>query len=414
MVRIAAILVTFALALTAKAGNLAENHRTDTADTAIVAEKGNPKEKLVEFAYDLDFELDFDNREYDKSAYSKSMTIFGARLTPAIGLKVNQTNLKHQVMIGIDIMKEFGASPVSPEMAGDGSNETSQRLNNWNLFKELSLYYRLNGQFGKTEMTLTAGVFPRRFSQVDWPESFCSDSLKFYDNNLEGILLSFKRPSAYYEVGCDWMGMYGKDRRERFMIFTSGKASLLKWLDIGYYAYLYHMANSGSVGGVVDNALINPYLTFDFADFAGVQELGVSVGWLQSLQQDRKNVGKFVFPGGGELTAQVRNWDAGLKYKLFYGPDMMPYYNSYDSGGFKYGNMLYMGDPFYRVRQNGHCGAYHRLEAYYEPVIGGFVSIKVAVVLHFNESFSGWQQMVGLRFNLNDLLTKLEKRKNIN
>lgn len=407
--KILTTLVALALAFTLHARDLNET----PADSLVSSEDSQKGKSLVEFAYDLDFELDFDNREYDKSAYAKSMTIFGARLTPAIGLNVNQKNLRHQVMIGIDIMKDFGASPVAPEIAGDGSDETSQRLNNWNLFRELSLYYRLNGRFGKTEMTLTAGVFPRRFSQVDWPESFCSDSLKFYDNNLEGILLSFKRPSAYYEVGCDWMGMYGKDRRERFMIFTSGKASLLKWLDIGYYAYLYHMANSGSVGGVVDNVLINPYLTFDFSDFAGIQRLGLSLGWLQSLQQDRKNIGEFVFPGGGELTAEVRNWDAGLKYKLFYGSDMMPYYNSNDSGGFKYGNMLYMGDPFYRVRQNGHSGAYHRLEAYYEPVIGGFVSIRVAVVLHFNESFSGWQQMVGLRFNLNDLLTNLEKRKNI-
>ena len=33
----------------------------------------------VRFAYDVDFEMRFDNREYYRSAFSPSMTIFGAR-----------------------------------------------------------------------------------------------------------------------------------------------------------------------------------------------------------------------------------------------------------------------------------------------------------------------------------------------
>ena len=32
----------------------------------------------VRFAYDVDFEMRFDNREYYRSAFSPSMTIFGA------------------------------------------------------------------------------------------------------------------------------------------------------------------------------------------------------------------------------------------------------------------------------------------------------------------------------------------------
>ena len=38
--------------------------------------------KTVSLAYDVDFKMNFDNRELYKSAFSRSMTIFGARVTP--------------------------------------------------------------------------------------------------------------------------------------------------------------------------------------------------------------------------------------------------------------------------------------------------------------------------------------------
>ncbi len=44
----------------------------------------------VRFAYDVDFEMRFDNREFYRSAFSNSMTIFGARLTPSFGIYVPQ------------------------------------------------------------------------------------------------------------------------------------------------------------------------------------------------------------------------------------------------------------------------------------------------------------------------------------
>ena len=34
------------------------------------------RDKSVKFAYDVDFEMNFDNRELYKSAFSRSMTIF--------------------------------------------------------------------------------------------------------------------------------------------------------------------------------------------------------------------------------------------------------------------------------------------------------------------------------------------------
>ena len=89
------------------------------------------------FTYDVDYEMNFDNREYSPSKFSKSMTIFGARLTPAVGLEVCQPDsTNHKLMSGVDVMKDFGASPVSENLAGGQTDETAQSLDNFSLFRE--------------------------------------------------------------------------------------------------------------------------------------------------------------------------------------------------------------------------------------------------------------------------------------
>lgn len=369
------------------------------------------EESFVRFAYDVDFEMKFDNREYGQSPYSSSMTIFGARLTPSVGMDIKQKNgMRHRLMAGIDIMKDFGASSVPASLPGGAeAGETSRSLDNWNLFREIIFYYSLRQQLDRTDFSLTAGIFPRHFSKAAWPTSFFSDAVMFYDTNLEGLLMTFRRPHAYYEVGCDWTGQIGTARREKFMIFSNGEASLLPYMNIGYFAYMFHFANSGMVKGVVDNALVYPYLSFDFGSFASMQKLGFTLGYMQGVQQDRANVGKMIFPKGGELTLDARNWNVGLQYKLFYGNDMMPYYNSTDAGGIAYADRLYWGDPFYRVRADGSSGTYQRLEVYYEPHVADFVGIRAGAVLHFNEGFSGWQQIVSITFNLDRLLKSIKK-----
>ena len=93
---------------------------------------------------------------------------------------------------------------------------------------------------------------------------------------------------------------------------------------------------------------------------------------------------------------------------------MMPYYDSRDAGGYKYGNSLYWGDPFYRLfsgndsrfagagssddamplyDRSRSIGIYNRLEAYYEPRIADFLYLKVGLVAHFLESgYAGFHQ----------------------
>jgi hypothetical protein len=302
-------------------------------------------------------------------------------------------------------MKDFGASPVSKLLSGGSDTpETSAKLGNAALFREITLYYRLDKQTEKTGLQLYAGIFPRRSSEGSYSDVFFSDSLKFYDNNLEGILLKIRRPKAYWEVGCDWMGQYGDVRKEKFMIFSSGQSRITSFFNVGYSAYMYHFAGSRKARGVVDNILLNPYLSFDFGKQLGFQELSLRLGWIQAMQHDRVFVGHYVFPCGGELDLGIRKWNVGIHNRFFYGTDMMPYYNSLDAGGDKYGDRLYFGDPFYRIHDGGAevPGAYDRLDFFYEPFSGKFLTLRLSARFHFHGShYSGCQQVVSLKFNLN-------------
>ena len=365
------------------------------ADVLQASEPINDSTKVkVGFAYDLDFDMQFDNREFDGTSYTSSMTVFGARVTPAVGVGLQQKNgTKHRLMVGIDIMKDFGSARKNSE-----------------LFDEITLYYDVQKQIGKTGFEMVAGVFPRRYAEGSYSQAFYSDSLRFYDNNLEGLLLKFSRPKAYFEIGCDWMGMYDTYSRERFQIFSSGEGRVLPFLSLGYAASLYHFSFSGVSVGVVDNALVNPYLRFDMASMTDMQTLAVRLGWLQALQNDRANVGHYVFPGGAEVVMEVQKWNVGLRNDMFIGTDIMPYYNTVDNAGYKYGNILYMGSPFYRVWDDGRdgIGLVDRLEVYYAPKFGApYLDMKVSAIFHFDgEKYCGCRQMVSLNFNLEKLLCR--------
>ena len=182
---------------------------------------------------------------------------------------------------------------------------------------------------------------------------------------------------------------------------------MLPFMSLGYAGYMLHYANSVQAKGLVDNILLNPYACFELAEYSGLQKLSFRLGWLQAIQRDRAYEGGFVYPFGGEFDQEVRNWNVGIHNKMFYGTDMMPYYNNFDNAGLMYGAHLYFGDPFYRVHDDGATGAgfYDRLEVYYEPKLSDWLDLRVSAVFHFNGTrYSGCQQVIGLRFDLHELL----------
>ena len=97
---------------------------------------------------------------------------------------------------------------------------------------------------------------------------------------------------------------------------------------------------------------------------------------------------------------------------MFYGQDMMPYYNNYDNAGLKYGTDLYYGDPFYRIHDDGRTGMglYDRLEVYYEPKICDFLKLRISALFHFHDfAYSGCQQMISVCFDMSKLLSRKER-----
>lgn len=372
----------------------------------------------VKFRYDVDFQMRFDNREYTRSheAFTPSRTIFGARLSPYIGLGVSQGSKgEHKLMLGVDIMKNFGANPISTTIFGAEAPETSPAQENLALFREITLFYCYHRQIRRCGFTMTAGIFPRRFSTGEFSDVFFSDSLLFNDNNLEGLLLQFDRPKSHFELGVDWFGMYGVARKEKFMIFSTGVGEVLPWMKLGYSAYMFHHAGSITAGGVVDNILFEPYIRFTAAPYTPLDVLDVKLGWTQAMQRERRIDHDFRLPGGLDLTFEISKWGAGIKNTAFYGQDMMPYYNFLDAKGNKYGNGLYLGNPFYRMRPQDMGNSfkfYDRLDIYYRPHLTDCLDLSVEVQIPFNGSYQGMAQVVYLRFNLDKLQHEIRSKRN--
>ena len=52
----------------------------------------------IRFAYDVNFDFRFDNREYDRSGFQSSVNLFGARLAPSDGYDARVGNVSHRLM----------------------------------------------------------------------------------------------------------------------------------------------------------------------------------------------------------------------------------------------------------------------------------------------------------------------------
>ena len=88
----------------------------------------------------------------------------------------------------------------------------------------------------KAALELYAGIFPRRAMMGNYSDAFFSDSLRFYDNNIEGILLRISNQKTLWELGCGWMGQFGQVRKEKFMIFFSWPDQCERLLQSGIFS----------------------------------------------------------------------------------------------------------------------------------------------------------------------------------
>ena len=355
----------------------------------------------VAFDYNVHFDWFFVNNEYGASqnAFGPSQTMTGFRLTPLAGLRVDQRNgMRHRLLGGIDIEKDFGANPF-----GTGA-ESDKKQENWNLFREIKVYYTFRAQFKKTDFSFVAGIYPRYETRGKYTTAILSDPVRFYDNNLEGLLLRFSRPKSYYEVGLDWNGKFGTDRHERFNIFSYGDAAVTSWLHLGWQAMFQHYAGSRNQSGVVDDHFVNPFVTFDFAPMTGLQALRLTAGPFVAYERDRR--WKTVeWPWGLDVVTEVKHWGVGIRNEFYWGQSMLPLYTLEDPDGVPYGSTLYYRGAYWRVRTDAADlpAVYDRLEAYWMPRLNDWLRIRIAAVAHFNKGYSGWQQIATLIFDLDAL-----------
>lgn len=367
-------------------------------------------QKNCRFEYDVTLDMLFNNRENDSAnhQYTNSGTLFGAVIAPEIGFSVRSRDLSdrgeeytahHKVMLGVNIVKDFGSTA---------------RIGEW--FDGLTMYYELSKKISpKCSFGLDAGVFPRsRRYEENYSDLFFSDSLRFCDAMIEGMLFHFERPKCRFELGVDWIGMKEPQNRERFMLFSSGGGDPLDWLHLGYAAYMFHYASSGEVSGVVDNAIVNPFVEFRLGEFARMNSLDLRLGYIQAYQRDRLVQHDPMAPMGGEFVVKLQNWGVGLQNRFYFGYSMMPLYGGHDAGGYKYGPSLYYGEPYWMLRPGdeasmaagGKATWGDRLDVYYQPRIARGLHLDIRLTGFFNGGFSGWNQTIGLTFNLCECLGK--------
>jgi len=346
--------------------------------------------------WDINYLSEFNNGEYDISdgRYISSGTIAAARLTPFIGLQTGSRETgRHRVVAGIDIIKDFGSYSTSE----------SDNADNWDLFKEITLYYRYDRARGKNTFTAAAGVFPRALCEGEYDTAILSDANRIYDSNVEGILMQchFGR-GGLTEVILDWNGKFGTVRREEFNVMTAGNIPLSRHISFCWQGMLHHYANSETVVGVVDDNLVNPYFKLDLADKFhldppfSVRTLSLSAGAFLGYHRDRRYE-ECLTPVGLYVGAEAGIGNFGIKNMYHRGGNIVPYYDSMDASGMQYADNLYMRSLMWR-QLDEKDKSYDRLELYWQPKLGKYTSLKISTVAHFHHSFSGWQQIATLIF----------------
>ena len=342
----------------------------------------------VSFEYDAKLSYFFDNREFGASQgmYEPSQTVSMIRLTPTVGFAVRQNyNVTHRVMLGVDLEKRMG------------EDDTQER--NLGIIHEALLYYDAFALLEKGTFRADAGVFPWSFARGDYGSLFRSDLSQALDPNIEGLLMNYTSSRSFAELGYDWMGAFSETRRERFRVFASCLYILGANLDAGLSVSLFHLASSGEIHGVVDNAFAFPYLKI--SPFTRLQEFYIKAGPVIGYQRDRVQMKTADIPTGFETDLRLSRKHLSLDNTLYYGQPQMPFYRAY-------GDLLYQGIPFYGLL-SGENLLYDRLELSYNRHIASFLEMRSSLVMHFSDVapseslFAGWQQKITLYFNLDAL-----------
>jgi hypothetical protein len=232
----------------------------------------------------------------------------------------------------------------------------------------------------------------------------------FYDNVVDGFDVQYHTPEGYIEGVLDWDGMQSPTVRESFRIASAGELNpdetrTLSWLGAGYSFEAYHLASRAGMGdGVVDHISVNPWLGVRFEGWLPwFEKLSLGVGWLQSLDRERKGTAGWLNPGGVTVNFGVRKWKVGIDNHFYRGLAgtgdgvQMPLWNAY-------GNRIYKGDPIFAASRT-----YNYTQIYWRPTIGRGVELDFELGLHTDGHRMAFQQVIWVGVTLNDQFFRRRK-----
>lgn len=341
-----------------------------------------------ELSCDINFTTLFDNTEYASMKGVESGTLFGARLTPQVGLEWQEWN---QLMVGADLYQDFGHNKFLSKA-------------------KLQLYYA----YRSPEVKLYAGIFPRSAMKGLRSPLFFDPSYCFYNNSISGVLARYDDTTnpSFVEFAMDYTGMRSFDVRESFAIMSSGKHSFFKrgWLSYGYDFYMGHYAkdyNPETVDGVVDNIMLTPYIEWKEGVLAEIGRwwlyMDVRLSYVQSLQRDRINENEWKHPFGGELLINFEWAGLELSNRLYVGKgSLLTYYN-------RYGADVYHGMPQYGTEK----GIYDAIAlSYGRWFFNRTVGVKAGITAEYEGTGWGTRQWLQVDVNLGKRIS-LKREKTI-
>ena len=346
------------------------------------------KPLLPELRLEADFTTLFDNTEYASMEGVSSGTLFGARLTPKVGIEWHERN---QLMVGADLYQDFGHDKFLSAA-------------------KLQLYYA----YEAPKVELYAGIFPRRAMNGLRSPLFFDPSYCYYNNSISGVLARYQEFSglSYIEFAMDYTGMRSYDMRESFAIMSSGRYQFnySPPSGIGFDLYVGHYAkdyNPETVDGVVDNIMLTPYVECRYVELGWMGKnfvyFSARLSYVQSLQRDRINENVWKHPFGGELFVNFEWNGVELSNRLYMGKgSLLTYYN-------RYGADVYHGMSLYRTDK----GIYDAIAlSYSQRFFNHTVGVKAGITAEYDGTGWGTRQWLQVDVIL-DYDINLKRKKEI-
>lgn len=216
-------------------------------------------------AQKLEWSFDFrgigDNREFTP-IYGSPQTIIGERSSLELGTTLDS---KHRLRVALTHFHEFG---------------TDITFNK----PQITAYYRYDDS--KTQFYF--GAFPR-YNLINFPLAFLSDTISYYQPNIEGLLAQHDWGWGNQLIFVDWTGKKLRDQREKFIAATSG-CMHFKQFYLENFLLLYHyalMEGHDEAQHIIDNSAANINLGYRLPDAGFLQQSYLEAGFLTSQYRER-------------------------------------------------------------------------------------------------------------------------------